>query len=96
MTYNYISSVNKLTVHVYCAAFDKPISPTVVSVPVNILLLDIANGVLLDSICVPELMLCLFKLNDIAIVSLSSPVQDIMTIVYSMVLSIITGEFEGI
>ena len=60
------------------------------------MLLDTANGVLLDSISVVELMLFLFKLYDIVIVSLPSPVQDTVTIVYSVVLLIITGEFEGV
>ena len=67
-----------LTVHLYCPAFDKPVSPTstVVSVLVNLVLLDTVNGVLLDSICVAKLMLFLFKFYDIGMVLLPSPVQD--------------------
>ena len=44
-------------------------------------------------ISVSELMLFLFKLHNVVIVSLPSPVQDT---VYSVVLLIITGEFEGV
>ena len=38
----------------------------------------------------------MLKLHDIVIVSLHSPVQDTVTIVYSVVLPIITGEFERV
>ena len=85
-------------VHLYCPACDNVISPTVVSVLVNIPLLDTVNGELFDSVSVAELMVFLFKLHDIVIVPLQSPVQDTVTshlIVYSVVLPI-TGTFEGV